>query len=298
MPASNMKVVTMAAAAERLGWDYTFTTKVVATGPVDRGVLKGDIVVIGSGDPSLGGRPTDGPAVVEQWADQIRARGVTRVEGRIIGNDNVFDDEGLGQGWAWDYLAYGYAAPIGGLDFNENVVRLSFAPGAAPGDPVAVSAKPDGSGLAIEAAVATAAQGGDADINVTRQTGSRHLGVRGSVPAGKTDVTQAVSVENPPEFTVGAIKLSSWVERLHERPPDIRPRSGSAALYNVQVFHIVPGRYVKVLSAFPRTTRLVIPRGRLKPGQRYAWRVWPYLGRTRGYTRAPMGVSWFTTRPR
>ncbi|MFO7694257.1 MAG: D-alanyl-D-alanine carboxypeptidase/D-alanyl-D-alanine-endopeptidase [Vicinamibacterales bacterium] len=204
MPASNMKVVTMAAAAERLGWDFTFTTKVLATGPVEGGVLKGDLVVVGSGDPSLGGRPTEGPSVVERWADQIRARGITRVEGRVVGHDNVFDDEGLGQGWAWDYLAYGYATPVGGLGFNENVVRLSFAPGAAAGDPVAVAARPDGSGLDIAAAVTTAAADAPADVTVARHPGSRRLGVTGSVPAGKTDFTQTVSVENPTEFMAGA----------------------------------------------------------------------------------------------
>ena len=129
MPASNMKVVTMAAAAERLGWDYTFQTKVVAAGTIEGGVLKGDLVVVGSGDPALGGRPTDGTAVFDNWADQIRAAGITAIEGRIIGDDNAFDDEGLGQGWAWDYLASGYATPIGALDFNENIVRLALKPG-------------------------------------------------------------------------------------------------------------------------------------------------------------------------
>ena len=206
MPASNMKVVTMAAAAERLGWDYTFVTTVVATGPVEGGVVKGDLVVVGSGDPSLGGRPTEGPSVVERWADQIRAKGITRIEGRIIGHDNVFDDEGFGQGWAWDNLAYGYSTPTSGLAFGENVVRLSFTPGATGGAPVSVTAKPEGSGLVVEAAVATAPQGGDTDISVTRQPGSRMLGVSGSVPAGKTDVTQTVSVENPTEFMAGAFR--------------------------------------------------------------------------------------------
>ena len=215
MPASNMKVVTMAAAAERLGWDYAFTTKVVATGPVEGGVLKGDLVVVGSGDPSLGGRPTEGPSVLERWADQIRARGVTRVEGRLIGHDNVFDDEGLGQGWSWDYLAHGYAAPVGGLDFNENVVRLSFTPGAAAGDPVAVTARPEGSGLVFDGAVTTVAADATGDVTVTRPPGSRRLGISGSVPAGRTDVTQTVSVENPTEFMVGAFRqalLSRGIE--------------------------------------------------------------------------------------
>jgi len=206
MPASNMKVVTMAAAAERLGWDYTFTTTVVATGPVEGGIVKGDLVVVGSGDPSLGGRPTEGPSVVERWADQLRAKGITRIEGRIIGHDNVFDDEGLGQGWAWDNLAYGYSTPTSGLAFSENVVRLSFTPGPTGGAPVAVTAKPEGSGFVVDAAVATAPQGGDTDISVTRQPGSRQLGVTGLVPVGRTDVTQDVSVENPTEFMASAFR--------------------------------------------------------------------------------------------
>lgn len=206
MPASNMKVVTTAAAAEKLGWDYRFTTTVAATGPLQGGVLKGDLVIVGSGDPSLGGRPTEGPSILDRWADEIRAKGITRIDGRVIGIDNAFDDEGLGQGWSWDYLAYGYATPVGGLDFNENVVRLSFAPGAAPGAPVTVTAQPDSGGLAIDAAVTTAPQGGDADISVTRDPARRRLIVRGTVPAGRADVSQTVSVENPTEFMAGAFR--------------------------------------------------------------------------------------------
>jgi len=206
MPASNMKVVTMAAAAEKLGWDYRFTTTVVATGPVQGGVLKGDLVVVGSGDPSLGGRPTEGPAVLERWADEIGAKGITRIDGRIIGHDNAFDDEGLGQGWSWDYLAYGYATPIGGLDFNENIVRLSVTPGPAAGAPAVVTATPEAGGLEIDSAVVTAEPGGELDITVTRRPGSRRLGVRGTVPVGRANATQTVSVENPTEFLVGEFR--------------------------------------------------------------------------------------------
>jgi serine-type D-Ala-D-Ala carboxypeptidase/endopeptidase (penicillin-binding protein 4) len=206
MPASNMKVVTTAAAAERLGWDFTFRTSVFATGPVEGGVLKGDLVVVGSGDPTLGGRPTDGPSVVDRWAEAICERGITAIEGRIIGDDNALDDEGLGNGWAWDDLAYGYSTPIGGLDFNENLVRLTFTPGAAAGDPAAVEARPDGSGLEISAAVRTVAKGGETDINLRRLPGSRKLEVTGSVPVGSTDVSQTVSVDNPTEFTVLALR--------------------------------------------------------------------------------------------
>ncbi len=69
-----------------------------------------------------------------------------------------------------------------------------------------------------------------------------------------------------------------------------------AGLYNVQVFRLKGTKYVKVLSAFPRGTAYRVPRGKLKAGQRYVWRVWPYMTRTKGYSRKPLGVSWFDTR--
>jgi len=207
MPASNMKVITMAAAADRLGWDYTFQTRVVATGTIDGlGGLHGDLVIVGSGDPSLGGRPTGGPAIVEAWADQIRAAGITSIDGRVIGDDNAFDDEGLGAGWAWDYLSAGYAAPTGALDFNENVVQIVLRPGAASGEPVIAEVRPDTSGLEVIVAAQTVASGGELDLNLARLPGSRTLRITGSVPAGRPEITRTVSVDNPTAFVAGTLR--------------------------------------------------------------------------------------------
>ena len=74
MPASNMKIVTLAAAAERLGWNYTYETSVFAAGRIDAGVLHGDLLVVGSGDPSIG----ETPDVLGAWAEQLKARGTPR----------------------------------------------------------------------------------------------------------------------------------------------------------------------------------------------------------------------------
>jgi serine-type D-Ala-D-Ala carboxypeptidase/endopeptidase (penicillin-binding protein 4) len=207
MPASNMKIVTMAAAADRLGWDYTFQTRVVATGTIDGvGVLHGDLVIVGSGDPSLGGRPTSGPAIVDAWADGIRAAGITSVDGRIVGDDNAFDDEGLGAGWAWDYLSAGYAAPTGALDFNENVVQIVFRPGAAVGDAVAAEIRPGASGLEVSGAARTVAANGELDLSLSRMPGGGVLRVSGTVPLGRSEVTRTVSVDNPTMFVAGSLR--------------------------------------------------------------------------------------------
>ena len=135
MPASNMKIPTLAAAAERLGWDYAFRTTLAATGPIVDGTVRGDLVVSGSGDPSLNGRQVEPVAVLDGWADQLAALGIRHVAGRLVGDDNAFDEQSFGQGWSWEDLHDGYSAPIGALQVYEDAVTLSVAAGASPGAP-------------------------------------------------------------------------------------------------------------------------------------------------------------------
>ncbi|MDO8835638.1 MAG: D-alanyl-D-alanine carboxypeptidase/D-alanyl-D-alanine-endopeptidase, partial [Vicinamibacterales bacterium] len=144
--------------------------------------------------------------VLDSWANQLKAAGITRIAGRIIGDDNVLDDDGLGQGWAWDYLGAGYATPTGGLSFNENTAQLTFTPGAAEGLPVVVGGVPAGHGLTIVSAVVTGARESQASLDYRRLPGSSVLTVTGTVPLGRTDVTRSISVDNPTLFTAGVVK--------------------------------------------------------------------------------------------
>lgn len=132
VPASNMKIVTAAAALEALGPEYRYTTRVAAAGEVRDGVLHGDLVVIGGGDPTISERfHGDVRTVFRAWADSLRAHGVRRITGAVIGNDDVFDDVPLGRGWAWDDVQASYSAEVGGLQLNEGfvTVRVTAAPG-------------------------------------------------------------------------------------------------------------------------------------------------------------------------
>jgi D-alanyl-D-alanine carboxypeptidase/D-alanyl-D-alanine-endopeptidase (penicillin-binding protein 4) len=210
MPASNMKIVTLAAAAERLGWDYTYETNILAAGPIASGTLDGDLLVVGSGDPSLGlitGTADGGHArIVDEWADGLKARGIRSIRGRVIGDDDLFDDEELGFGWSWDDLFDDYAAGVSALQFNENAAQLTVAPGAHPGDPAAVAVWPPGSGLAIDNKLKTGTAGTSTSIAAHRLAGSSRLTLRGSIPAGAAAVTRLVSVDNPTLFTVSALR--------------------------------------------------------------------------------------------
>ena len=127
-PASNMKLVTLAVAAERLGWDFRFQTSVHSTSPVDSdGTLRGDLVVIGGGDPTIS-RRHNGPATLARLADLVWQRGVRRIEGRVIGDGSAFGGTSYGDGWQWDDLPFGYAAPVSALNYNENTAEFLVGP--------------------------------------------------------------------------------------------------------------------------------------------------------------------------
>ena len=217
MPASTMKIVTMAAAAERLGWDYTFETRLMAAGPIDGGVLDGDLVVVGSGDPSI----IASAGLFAEWADRLKAAGIRTISGRLVGNDNRFDDEGLGFGWSWDDLAEGYSASIGALQYNENTVDATITPGPQPGAPATVVLTPAGSGIVLENRIQTAPAGTTATIGVRRRPGTTKLELRGSVPLGFTAPPRVVSVENPTLFFVTALRDALMAKGIEVRGPAV-----------------------------------------------------------------------------
>jgi serine-type D-Ala-D-Ala carboxypeptidase/endopeptidase (penicillin-binding protein 4) len=205
MPASNMKIVTLAAAADLLGWDHRFTTTLEVTGPIEGSVLDGDLYVRSSGDPSINSRDGRAAAVLFEWASALKAAGIQRVTGRVIGDDQAFDDEGLGQGWAWDYLQFGYATPVGALQFNENLASLSVRPSATTGAATDVSLSP-GAGLRLLNRSVTAAPGTAAEIGYRRRLDEPVLEVSGMLAAGSAAAARTVAVVNPTLFTAQSIK--------------------------------------------------------------------------------------------
>lgn len=136
LPASNTKLVTAAVALAQLGTDYRYTTRVMAR-PPRADTIHGDLVVVGSGDPTVSDS-VSGRALFPllALADSLRARGVRRITGALASGANVFPGDTLGLGWAWDDLDDGYAAPVDELLFNEGFARVTVYGAAQPGGPV------------------------------------------------------------------------------------------------------------------------------------------------------------------
>jgi D-alanyl-D-alanine carboxypeptidase/D-alanyl-D-alanine-endopeptidase (penicillin-binding protein 4) len=221
MPASNMKIVTLAAAAERLGWDYTYETQLLRVGAIDAGALNGDLVVAGSGDPSLVVADGVSARVFDEWADRLKALGVRTILGRIVGDDDAFDDDELGFGWSWDDLPDDYAAGVSALQFNENAARVTVGPGTAAGDFASVAIAPTGTGLTINSLLTTSAAGTPPSIAARRLPGSARLELRGSVPLGASPATRVVSVDNPTRYLVNALRDALIARGIDVRGPAV-----------------------------------------------------------------------------
>lgn len=144
MPASNMKLLTGATALAQLGPDFRWRTAVFADGPVRDGVLAGNLIVRGTGDPSASSHARSGDALapLRAMADSLRARGVMRVSGHVLAAPSPFTDAPLGYGWSWDDLDEPYSAGVDALYFNEGFTEVIVRGGAQADAPVSATTRP------------------------------------------------------------------------------------------------------------------------------------------------------------
>jgi D-alanyl-D-alanine carboxypeptidase/D-alanyl-D-alanine-endopeptidase (penicillin-binding protein 4) len=206
VPASNMKIVTAAAALEALGAEYRYTTRIAAAGEVRDGVLRGDLVVIGGGDPTISERfHGDVRTVFRAWADSLRAHGVRRITGAVIGNDDVFDDVPLGRGWAWDDVQDAYSAEVGGLQLNEGFVTVRVSP--APGQrAAAVTTVPvSDEWVPVLGNVWMAPADSSPRVRVRRADSLSAATVSGTLPADTT-VEEEIAVRNNTRFFASVLR--------------------------------------------------------------------------------------------
>ena len=144
MPASNMKLLTGTTALAQLGADYRWSTSMSARGVVHDGVLTGDLIVRGNGDPSVSDHMQAGDALapLRAMADSLRAHGIVRVRGHLVAAPSPFTDSPLGYGWSWSDLDDAYSAGVDALFFNEGFTQVVVRGGTRAGDPVRATTRP------------------------------------------------------------------------------------------------------------------------------------------------------------
>lgn len=139
VPASNLKLVSTGAALHALGADYRFYTRIGHSGEIVDGTLRGDLYIIGGGDPTTCSKDsiaTSKETTFDQWEKIVREAGINRIEGRIIGDGRYFDGMTEHPTWQWSDIGTYYGSGATGLMFNENILSFSAGAGAKVGDDV------------------------------------------------------------------------------------------------------------------------------------------------------------------
>lgn len=199
VPGSTTKLLTVGTALELLGPDHRFHTRVYRTGPVEDGVLNGDLVLVASGDPNLSGRErpdgtyafidhdhsyggppldSDPLTVIRDLARQVASHGIHSVTGQVLVDATLFH-EGDREG--------GTGVTMSPVVINDNVIDLVVKPGATAGEPATVTVSPQTSYLKVLANVVTADSGQAVSLHTVEDStdaSHRTLVMSGSVPVG------------------------------------------------------------------------------------------------------------------
>jgi len=204
-PASNMKLLTSAAALAQLGPDYRFRTYLLGTGPVRGGALRGDLVLYGTGDPGISDRFFESRTeVFERLVDQLEGAGVRRIDGNLVADASYLAGPLHPEGWSPQDLNDAFAAPVSAVSFNENVVSFRVE-ATRPGRPPAVHTIPDHAGLPIRNEALTVAGRAHPRLGISRATLADPVLVDGRIRAGARDVWRQMTVPDPPRFALNEL---------------------------------------------------------------------------------------------
>src|SRR5216684_1868122 len=217
VPASNMKLFTTALALAKLGPDYRFHTTLETPGTISsEGVLRGDLVLVGQGDPNLSNRKFpyelkeefDGPPEkgLVELADALVAKGVKEISGDVVGDDSYFPRERYPNGWEIDDMVWEYGAAISSIVVDDNTVTLLLTPGEGAGSPVQAVVTPGTPDFTVKNEVITAAEGAPPDLTLTREPGANLVVVRGRLPAKSTPRKLVLAIEEPAQHAAATLK--------------------------------------------------------------------------------------------
>lgn len=199
--ASNVKLVTTAAALYKLGGDHRYWTDLYIGGAIQgNGELSGNVVIRCSGDPSIspsfGADPRE---IVREWARTLDSLGIRSIQNVVV-DASQFDDVPYAPGWAWDDESFGFNAQISAAAIYDNSVEVTVTPGKMPGDPVSIDISPSTAYVTLKVTAMTSRRDSISTIDIRRERGTSMIVVSGNVAAGADPYVQQISVENPPLF--------------------------------------------------------------------------------------------------
>ncbi|HEX7305436.1 D-alanyl-D-alanine carboxypeptidase/D-alanyl-D-alanine endopeptidase [Lentzea sp.] len=218
--ASNMKLLTTTAALDLLGPDFKWKTELLSSGTRNGATLQGDLVLRGTGDPTMS------RSRYAALATTLKNSGVTKISGSLVLDGTAFDAQPYGSGWAWDDEPFSYSAETSALTlspdakFSAGTVLVRVKPGAAAGAPVIATSEPENDVVHV-VSTATTGSGG---VSVERDHGSNVIRVSGS-----TNVeTVALATVKDPTALVSSVFRNALRDNGIEFTGDVRRAAAPA----------------------------------------------------------------------
>jgi D-alanyl-D-alanine carboxypeptidase/D-alanyl-D-alanine-endopeptidase (penicillin-binding protein 4) len=218
-PASGLKLITTASAFHYLGEDYKFETKIYYTGEIDKnGNLKGDIIIVGGGDPTLGSDRVEGSlsidSLLSEIAGAVKKAGIKKVQGSVFADDFHFDRIPIPGEWIWMDIGNYYGASTSALSFNENTYTLYFKTGKNEGEPTEIlRVEPEIDNLTFENYIKTGSEGSGDNGYIYRSPGQYNAVLQGTLPPRENEFSIKGSIPDPALFT--AEKLTEKLIELN-----------------------------------------------------------------------------------
>ena len=211
-PASTLKLLTTAAALHTLGPQHRFETRLyISTPPDNNGVLRGDVIVRGGGDMTLGSTRVKGSTryqdVLNQWVKALQHAGIRRIEGTLYADTSLFEGPTIADKVNWENMGNYFAAPASALSFNDNLFAIHFK-GELSGNKLAevAATEPQIPGVELQSFVTTDAVSKKDNAYVYGAPDQYNLKIFGSIPTTLTGFTIKAAMPNPALFTVQALK--------------------------------------------------------------------------------------------
>jgi D-alanyl-D-alanine carboxypeptidase/D-alanyl-D-alanine-endopeptidase (penicillin-binding protein 4) len=215
VPASNMKLISSAAALELLGPDYIFKTIIGYTGILNmrNGELNGDIIIKGGGDPALGSGSFNYhyEDFLGQWTEAIKNAGIRKINGKVITDDSHYDFDPAAARWLWEDLGVSYGAGVFGLSIFDNTCAIKVRTASDGVNVELLGITPELEGYTLINRLKTSGTTGDWYVYTTPY--STYGWLSGTIPASKEYVMRA-SIPDPPLMAAKMLSQRLETEKI------------------------------------------------------------------------------------
>lgn len=207
-PASNMKLLTAAAALKVLGEDYTFPTEIHIDGSVKKKTLAGNLYIKGKGDPTLMKKDFD------NLAKEIRKHGITKIKGNLIADDSHFDDVRYPLDLPWSDETTYYGAQISALtaspttDYDSGSVEILVTTGSKEGDKPEIKITPQTNFVKIINEAVTVPKNEKKQLTIERKHAKNTITIKGKIPLKSKGIKEWVGVWEPTSYALALFKQS------------------------------------------------------------------------------------------